>query len=151
MRMTLSAIGCLGLTVLFAACITVNIYFPAPEVRAAAEEIVEETWGGPAQGPAQTEPAQGPQGWLWRALPSPGVAWAGEASPNIEVSTAAIRKLKAAMKARAAELKPALARGNVGIAKDGMLAIKDVAGLNLRDQAMLRRLIDAENRDRRSL
>ena len=39
----------------FAACITVNIYFPAPEVRRAAEEIVEETWGDAAA----TQPTPG--------------------------------------------------------------------------------------------
>src|SRR5262245_11964914 len=31
-------------TMALSACITVNIYFPAPEVRRAAEQIVEETW-----------------------------------------------------------------------------------------------------------
>jgi hypothetical protein len=45
------------------ACVTVNIYFPAPEVREAAEKIVDETWG------AATPPAPGKQSSLPVRLP----------------------------------------------------------------------------------
>ena len=31
------------------ACVTVNIYFPAAAVERAADQIVKETWGGPAK------------------------------------------------------------------------------------------------------
>ena len=49
---------------LISACVTVNIYFPAAAVERAADQIVKETWGGPAE-PAktptvyQTEPSVG--------------------------------------------------------------------------------------------
>src|SRR5918994_1849327 len=36
------------------ACVTVNIYFPAAAVERAADQIVKETWGGPA------DPSQAP-------------------------------------------------------------------------------------------
>ncbi|RMF22749.1 MAG: DUF1318 domain-containing protein [Deltaproteobacteria bacterium] len=140
----------------FAACITVNIYFPAPEVRAAAEKIVDETWGGATAAPSGSEqPAEevspGTQGRLHRWPFGAAVALAAGPAPNINVETAAIRKLKAAMRERAAQLKPYLAAGNLGIGKDGMLVVRDLSGLDLRQKATIRRLVDAENRDRRSL
>ena len=140
----------------FGACITVNIYFPAPEVRAAAEKIVDETCGGAAASPeggqpASQEAAPGVQGLLDSWPLGPATAWAGGPAPDINIETAAIRKLKAAMRTRAAQLKPYLAAGNVGIGRDGMLVVRDQSGLGLRDKADVRRLVDAENRDRRSL
>jgi len=138
-----------------AACITVNIYFPAPEVRAAAEKIVDETWGGaagtqPDSVPAEPAPAKTPPGaWLRRLGPS--AAWAAEAKPNVDVSTAAIRALKASMKDRAAQLKPYLSAGNVGIGRDGMLVVRGLDGVALGEQAKIRRLVEAENSDRKAL
>lgn len=127
------------------ACITVNIYFPAPEVRRAAEEIVEETWGA-SPGARPTAAANGGSR-LNRIGPAP--AHAQEA--DINVSTAAIRALKESMRKRAEELKPFLNAGNVGIAADGSLVVRSLEGVPLRDQATIRRLVDAENRDRKSL
>lgn len=127
------------------ACITVNIYFPAPEVREAAEQIVEETWGS---GGATSDAAE-PEGSSWLGLFGPATAHAQDA--DINVSTAAIRALKESMKARSEELKPFLNGGSVGIAKDGMLAVRSLDDVSLRDKATVRRLVDAENRDRESL
>jgi uncharacterized protein YdbL (DUF1318 family) len=142
------------------ACVTVNIYFPAPEVRQAAERIVDETWGATApSAPAadgQAVPDSGPRSSLAARLTVaaieailPGDAEAADV--NVNVSTAAIRALKDAMKQRAAELKPLLAAGGAGIGRDGMLAARDAAGLDLATRAKIRRLVDAENKDRESL
>lgn len=133
------------LTLTLLGCITVNVYFPAPEVRQAAEEIVEETWGGPPDAAPPTAP--GPSSSLLDLLVAP--AWAAEV--DINVSTAAIRTLKDQMKARAEQLKPHLAAGRVGIAQDGMLVVRNTDGLTLKDQATLRRLVEAENGDRQAL
>ncbi len=47
MRRSSATIGfALATTLIAAACVTVNVYFPVQEVREAAEEIVDETWGG---------------------------------------------------------------------------------------------------------
>ncbi len=129
-----------------AGCLTVNVYFPAPEVRAAAEEIVHDTWG---DGTNTAEPPDDSQSSLWQRLLMPAAAYA--ADPDINVSTAAIRQLKSQIAARAGELKPHLRSGAVGIAADGMLAVRDPSSLNVRDQAQVRRLVDAENGDRRQL
>lgn len=134
------------------ACVTVNIYFPAPEVRQAAEEIVDETWG-PGVTPT---PAPGPHSAIAHRLL---LAAAGMLSPreavaadvDVNVTTAAIRALKDGMKRRAAELKPWLSKGNVGIDKNGMLVERDASGLDLATKAQVRRLVDAENKDREAL
>jgi uncharacterized protein YdbL (DUF1318 family) len=144
------ALGAFLFAALFiAGCITVNIYFPAPEVRRAAEEIVEETWGAnTAAEPSATQGAADDES-SWLRLLAPARAHAQEA--DINVSTAAIRKLKDSMRMRAEQLKPYLAAGNIGVGNDGMLAVRNLASLQLRDQAEIRRLLDAENRDRASL
>jgi uncharacterized protein YdbL (DUF1318 family) len=131
-----------------ASCITVNVYFPAPEVRRAAEEIVEETWGG-AGAPAATPPGSAlePRGWL--DLVGPARAYAQGA--DVDVSTPAIVKLKSAMASRSPKLKPFLAAGSVGIGRDGLLVVRSTEGVALKDQATLRSLVDAENRDRLAL
>jgi uncharacterized protein YdbL (DUF1318 family) len=130
-------------------CITVNIYFPAPEVRAAAEQIVDETWGANAAvQPSATQGATGDESSLLDLF-APSRAEAQQA--DINVSTAAIRKLKDSMRVRAEQLKPYLAAGNVGIGNDGMLVVRNLANVALKDQADIRRLVEAENRDRASL
>jgi len=141
-----------GLSGLFAstlwACITVNIYFPAPEVRKAAEQIVEETWGDNG-GMEPGTPSDRQPGTSWLNFLGPASAHAQEV--DINVSTAAIRALKAAMKTRAEQLKPYLNQGQLGIGKDGMLVARSLEGVSLREQATARRLIEAENADRRTL
>lgn len=144
----INVISGFGASVLLVACLTVNIYFPAPEVRRAAEEIVDETWGSAAARPtAASQPA--PTQSSWNDLWQPARAWAQEA--DINVSTAAIRALKESMRTRAAELKPFLNAGQVGIGSDGFLVVRSLDGVALKDQAMMRRLVEAENRDRRAL
>jgi len=138
----------LALAATLAACVTVNIYFPAPEVRKAAEEIVVETWGDDsADATPRRQNGGESSSWLGRL----GPATAHAADPDVNVSTAAIRALKASMSARAPELKPFLSKGAVGIGRDGMLVVRDAEGVPLRDRATVRRLVDAENRDRASL
>lgn len=136
------------------ACVTVNIYFPAPEVREAAERIVDETWGGGAAPAPQEAPGKQSgiaQRWLLAAFAMVSPREAVAAEPDVNVSTATIRALKEGMKQRAAELKPYLGSGGVGITKDGLLVQRDAAGMDLATKAKVRRLVDAENKDREAL
>lgn len=139
-----------GAATTLAACITVNIYFPAPEVRRAAEEIVDETWGNaaavrptPGSAPAATQSS-----WLDRLGRQRAEA---QQQADINISTAAIRALKESMRQRAVQLKPFLNAGQVGIGNDGLLVVRSLEGLPLNTQATVRRLVEAENADRRSL
>jgi len=136
---------------LISACVTVNIYFPAAAVERAAEQIVKETWGGPA------EPAKMPAPQSFNllsplrlaALTLVSEAYAQEA--DINVSNPAIRALKESIKERSAAIRPFMDRGNIGIAQDGLLAVRSTDGLNLKERADTKQLVDAENRDRENL
>lgn len=141
------------MTVFFvSACVTVNIYFPAAAVERAADQIVKETWGGAAEPAKNVTPPQS------RNLNSSsetlsfsliGVAYAQE--PDINVSNPAIRALKDSIKQRSEAIKPYMDRGNVGIAQDGLLAVRNTDGLSLKERADITQLVQAENRDRESL
>jgi uncharacterized protein YdbL (DUF1318 family) len=135
------------LAVAFVGCITVNIYFPAPEVRRAAEQIVDETWGSidPTSATPGAEPQDSSSRWPF------AVSAAYAQDVDINVSTAAIRALKDQMRSRAEQLKPYLDKGAVGIGGDGMLTVRQLEGVPLREQATVRRLVEAENRDRQTL
>lgn len=134
------------------ACVTVNIYFPAAAVERAADQIVKETWGGAAE-PAKNVPP--PQSRNWQPLSQMvsfdflSAAHAQEA--DINVSNPAIRALKDSIKQRSEAIRPYMDRGNVGIAQDGLLAIRNTDGVSLKERAEINQLVDAENRDRESL
>lgn len=136
---------------LISACVTVNIYFPAAAVERAAEQIVKETWGGPA-GPVKMPAPQSSNRFAPVRLASlilVSEAHAQEA--DINVSNPAIRALKDSIKERSAAIMPFMDRGNIGIAQDGLLAIRGTDGLNLKERAETKQLVDAENRDRENL
>jgi len=136
---------------LFSACVTVNIYFPAAAVERAAEQIVKETWGGPAA-PAKIPAPQSSNRFApvrWASLILVSDAQAQEA--DINVSNPAIRALKDSIKERSAAIMPFMDRGNIGIAQDGLLAVRSTDGLNLKERADSKQLVDAENRDRENL
>ena len=135
-------------------CVTINIYFPAEEVRNAADKIVNEIYGeqeaegkGPPETDKPNQPEPSPQGFL-RKLLGPGVAHAGQ---DIDVSTPEIRAIKEGMKKRADELIPYFKSGHVGIGTDGLLEIRTSDGLALKDRGRLNRLLADENRDRLQL
>ena len=133
-------------------CVTVNIYFPAAAVEKAADKIVEEVWGENIQESDKKEEPQSfldPLKKLSRIKLGIKEAYAQEA--NVNVTTPAIRALKGSMKKKAASIRPFLDKGNVGITNTGTLMIRSNQGLNLKDKAMLSRLVKAENKDREAL
>ena len=132
----------LGLAVFVAlSCVTVNIYFPAAEAQKTAKEIVNEVRGVKV---VPEKKDQGPQSFMWV-----GVAHAGEKA--LEVSNATIRALKESIKKRYPKLKPYLARGVLGESLDGYLVFRSTDGLSLKEKAVVRRLMKAENDDRKAL
>jgi uncharacterized protein len=132
------------------ACVTVNIYFPAAAVERAADEIVKETWGGRTESAPREQPRSLlPAAWKIVSVNFIDEVFAQEA--DINVSNPAIRALKDSIKNRSNSIKPFMDRGNVGIAKDGLLTVRTIEGLDLKERALVQQLVDAENRDRESL
>ena len=144
--------SCFGVVFLLSACVTVNIYFPAAAVERAEDQIVKETWGS---GPTEPDKKGQPQSRIFKPDAATVLfrfvneAHAQEA--DINVSNPAIRALKDSIKNRSELLKPYMDRGNVGITRDGLLAVRATDGLSLKERAEVQQLVDAENRDREAL
>lgn len=127
-------------------CVTVNIYFPAEEVRKTAEEIVGEVRG-------QTEQT-GPQSLLMKGLIRfSGFLVPAEAHAQSEttVSNAAIRAIKERLKQRAPQLAPYFNKGVIGESNNGYVRILESGSLDMKQKAAVNRLVEAENRDRKQL
>jgi uncharacterized protein YdbL (DUF1318 family) len=147
------ATGCLAL----AACVTINVYFPAAAAEKAADRIIEDIWGqekaAPPAGneqssvgpPARDLVAAALQGVLDFVVP------VAHAQADIDVSSPAIRALTASMKARAGDLEPFFTSGAIGLTSDGLVEIRDANSVALADRNRLRKLVSDDNADRSSL
>ena len=109
---------------------TVNIYFPAAAVERAAEQIVKETWGESSKSAPPPAPQSNNRYLPWRLASLSLVSAAHAQEADINVSNPAIRATKDSIKARSEAIKPFMDRGNIGIAADGLLAIRNTDGLN---------------------
>ncbi len=139
----------LGFIVVFAACVTVNIYFPAAAIQKAADEIVDDVRGTKDNKQPQ-EKKDDKKSDIIDSLK--GLIGPKEASAqiNVEVSTPAIRSLKQALKDNYPQLKPFYDKGAIGENSMGLLGIK-AADLNLKEKADVNRLVDTENNNRMAL
>jgi len=138
----------LMLTLAVFSCVTINIYFPAEEMRGAADKIVNEVWGektAPGSDSATPPPAGKSPGSSFYQVLLPTTAYAAQ---DINVSTPAIRAIKDSIKERASQLIGLLNSGNVGLSHDGLLKIRTTDGLSLKQKGQLNQLVKAENSDR---
>ncbi len=140
-----------------AACVTINVYFPAAAAEKAADRIIEDIWGpDQAAKPAgneqsSTERSAGGvmvaafQGALDLVIP------AAEAQADIDISSPAIRALTASMKSRAGDLDALFGSGAIGLTSDGLVEIRDANSVPLADRNKVRKLVSDDNADRNSL
>jgi hypothetical protein len=133
----------------FAACVTINIYFPAEKVESVAGEIVSEVRGKSSDDQERVEEKEKSSQLRNRLL----ALWCASARAEdvTTVSNATIRALKEAMKSRYPLLKPHYRSGVLHEGDDGYLSLKDTQALGLRERRNLNTLVDAENRDRNRL
>ncbi len=156
--MTLRRWWLIGLVVFsFVSCVTVNLYFPAAAVQKAADQIVEDVRKAPEAPPKQT-PEQTPQqkqdkgSFLDRfRFLRLGPVEAYAAAVDLNVSTPAIRSLKASMASRYPQLQPMYSKGAIGETSTGYVAVRDAGALSLKERADVNRLVEQENADRRAL
>jgi uncharacterized protein YdbL (DUF1318 family) len=145
-----------------AACVTINVYFPAAAAEKAADRIIEDVWGPEGEPPAEAAPKGGEQSSL--GLRGPGevllaaagsaldlVIPAAEAQADLDVSSPAIRRLVAAMEARHGQLEPYYASGAIGLTADGLVELRDPNAVALAERNAARKLVADENADRNSL
>jgi uncharacterized protein YdbL (DUF1318 family) len=162
-------IQCAALAVLLAACVTINVYFPAAAAEKAADRIIGDVIGKAAG--AAPESKESPTGALDRHehggwtrsdatlslvagldhLLSAVVPAAQAASPDLDVSSAAIRQITDAMKARHGQLAKYYDSGAIGYTADGMVDVRDANAIPLAERNSVRKSVADENRDRAAL
>jgi len=141
-----------------AACVTINVYFPAAEAREAAREFIEGVLGDApatdAAPPTSDAPggmarrSGGPSGLDGWALLGIGSAWA-QARPDISIKTPAIQAIQTRMEARFnASLRAQFDSGALGFGGDGMIVLRDASVLALRDRVAVNAAVADDNRDR---
>jgi uncharacterized protein YdbL (DUF1318 family) len=147
------ATGCLAL----AACVTINVYFPAAAAEKAADRIIEDIWGpekaNQPEGNEQSSvvaPTDGMLAAAVRGILELAVP-AAHAQADIDISSPAIRALTVSMKDRAADLDPFFVSGAIGLTSDGLIEIRDANSVPLADRNRLRKLVSDDNADRNAL
>lgn len=141
---------------LLTACVTINIYFPAAAAEKAADEIIKDIQNVAPQ-KAEPKPKAGLPDWqvsVYQLLDSAinvvvSPAQADEA--DLAIDSPEIRQLRAAMATRFASLQPLYAAGIIGIQADGLLAVRDIDSVALKDRNQVNKQVAAENADRQSL
>ncbi len=134
--------------VFLVSCVTVNIYFPAAAIQKAADEIVDDVRKGPERKPEPKPDKTSLLNQLRFIRLGPTEALA---AVDLNVSTPAIRALRASMANRFPQLQPLYSKGAIGETNTGLVTVRDTATLSLREKADLNRLVDAENADRQAL
>ena len=140
-----------------AACVTINVYFPAAAAEKAADRIIEDIWG-PDQaakpaGAEQSSTERSAGGVMVAALQGALdlVIPAAEAQADIDISSPAIRALTGSMKSRAGDLDALFGSGAIGLTSDGLVEIRDANSVPLADRNKVRKLVSDDNADRNSL
>ncbi len=135
-------------------CLTINIYFPEAEVQKTADEIVKEIRKSEEEKKEEKKNVSN-TGGAERILADQGSSFSlvstAYAQEEVEVSTPKIRALKQSLKERFPKLRPFFDKGNIGETNDGSVQVRNEEGLNLKEKALLRNLVNDENDDRRNL
>lgn len=149
--------------VLLSACVTINVYFPAPAAEAAADKIIEGVWGDSAQSPAKPRAdSKAPQQSLLQRTPETLMMAAAQvleflvptaraAEADLNIATPAIRLLTQSMEARHAQLKQYYDSGAVGLTANGLIEVRDLNKVPLPERTQARKLVSDENADRNNL
>lgn len=147
----------LGSFMFIAACVTINVYFPAAEVESAAEKIVKDVLSDDQADSGSNDQS----GFIFNdeanhiAQSINPLNWffpAAHAQVDITLSSPAISELTAKLKDRFNNsLKAHLNNNVIGFSNDGLVEIVDASGLGLKDRQALKKVVADENRDRLAL
>jgi uncharacterized protein len=148
----------LGAALALAACVTINVYFPAAAAEKAADKIIDDIVGSEAKTTSKDDKrsAVPPESGAV-LLAAAGavldflVPTAEAAQADLNVSTPAIRQLVAAMEERHTRLKKYYDSGAVGLTRDGLVEVRDQNLLPLPERNTTRKLVADENADRANL
>jgi uncharacterized protein YdbL (DUF1318 family) len=146
---------------LLAACVTVNVYFPAAAAEKAADQIIDTVTGQQNQ----TTPPSNKQQSSTVKPSSDSMVWVAfaravdlliptanaQANANLDISTPEIRAVTGSMQQRFGELKKYFDSGVVGLTADGSVDVRDQNAVPLAERATVKRLVSEDNKDRATL
>lgn len=134
------------ISMLVTACVTINVYFPEAEVQEAAGEFIDKVIGTDAADAAkQATPAGKTTSFQFDFSPIGAVY----AAADLSIETPAIKAIQQRMADRfAASLEQHFGSGVLGLKQDGLIELRDAAGLSLPQRAAVKQLVADDNRDR---
>jgi len=142
--------------VFIAACVTINVYFPAAEVESAAKEFVEDVFREDPQA-HQNDSKDFFDDQFMRSVavklnPLNWFISNAHAQADINLSSPAITSLKKQMIDRMKKsLRGYLESNTIGFTNDGLVEIIDAGQLGLKDRQSIKKIVADENRDRNAL
>ena len=144
-------------SLLIAACVTINVYFPAAAADKAADQVIENITKGSATPP---------QSYFVPATPDePGMLVAAlgnvldvlvpaahaQGAEVLNVSSPAITRITASMAQRFNDLRKFFESGAIGLTNNGNIDVRDLNSVALPDRATVKRLVSEDNADRAQL
>ena len=147
------ALACL----FFAACVTINVYFPAAAADKAADQIIDKVTSGSGATPPQSFHMPEPTtsaillAAVGQALHAMVPAANAQGAETLDVSSPAITRITSSMANRWGEIEKFFASGAIGLTKDGLVDVRDLNAVALPDRATVKRLVSEDNADRAQL
>jgi uncharacterized protein YdbL (DUF1318 family) len=138
-----------------AACVTINVYFPAAAAERAAEKFVDDVLAEPRKDGFLSSPVQ-LRGHVFSLAAHHVVDFlvpsAQAQQAEIEINTPQINAIKARMAERQRQsLAVLFDAGAIGFTADGLVTIRDRAAVSLSERRNLESLVADENRDRKAV
>ena len=161
----------LGFCLFMAACVTVNVYFPAAAAEKAVDKFVKDVYGEDEEDQSREkqqeqkkddevdeespssfhEPVDNTESSLVMNMVNFVIPVAVAAEPNIDISTPATNKLKASMTVRHQQLVPFYNSGAVGMTGNALLVVRDAKAVDLKQRNAVKQIVAEENRERNQL
>lgn len=134
-----------------AACVTINVYFPAAEAKEAAREFVDKVIGDETVPAAPVRDESG-GGMAFNPL-SLFIADAhAQSTPDITLQTPAIQAIQNRMSQRfQSQLAAHFDSGALGFSGDGLIVVRDPSRLGLKDRVGVTQLVAEDNKDRNAV
>ena len=144
-----------GAAVMLAACVTINVYFPAAAAERAAEQFIGDVLAEPQKDSSRFSPDRLPGRVAWLAawqLVDFLVPSAQAQQAEIDINTPQINAIKVRMAERQRQhLSTLFDAGAIGFTADGLVTIRDRAAVPLSERRNLESLVADENRDRKAV
>ena len=151
----LNTVLILSMLFTLAACVTINVYFPAAAAERAAEKFVGDVLGEPNEEGSLFNPLDLPANAVLIAaagLVDFLISDAQAQQAEIEINTPQINTIKARMAQRQRQhLDSMFDAGAIGFGSDGLVIIRDRSAVPLSERRSLESVVADENRDRKAV